>query len=137
MEENKKLIEEKLQQIQKLARELSELEKTVDGLDTDVVMQLLFTAPHADEEDTKELFGMVFGSPKELVEMQARAYKQSEQLKGLASDAVKLSEIIDSPLYDLFNVFEKVKRAKDNEPCDCPECTEERKEANKNNPNVN
>lgn len=159
--EASKLINDKLAQIIKLAREINEIEKSDPAVAQAIepTISLLFVTPTANGvEGQNELFGMSFGSPVSLMEMNARAFKESQELKELAIDAVRMSEIIDTPLFDMYKLLQgrvrKDKNEQDDTPCDCPNCRAERgelvrepyesgeafarrKEAIKNNPNIN
>lgn len=122
MEENKSLIAaEKLNQVAELLKEVSELELP------QTPFIFISTLPRPDKgEDVGQLLSAIYGNGANLSKSIRLAMRENDGVSEVLKKAVNVNPI-EAMLMDFVEAME------DGQPCDCPQCTEDRK----NNPNVN
>lgn len=144
--ENQKLVNEKLDQVVDLLKEISEIE----GKKVAFVLMASSPAPEKGEH-TNKLITAVYGYPVATLGTVREAMDKNENVAEVLNAAVKMSPLEATFLRAMAGGSHL--EEEDETPCDCPECREEeeerrpyergedfearRKEANKNNPNVN
>lgn len=144
---NDALAAEKLEEVSNILKEISTLNGTSNPF------LFIASAPVKDEENKRQMFAAVYGDGLDLLKTIIQVVSRDPNLKGLLTDAL---EVTRNPLASaLFNsgqadkIMDEIRREgfdnvgdlnddpSSSEPCNCPECTEARKNSVKNNPNIN